>query len=341
MTFLDALVREAGRRRRIERTSVWRAFQAACPVEASAGDARDLLVGQLEALATQGLITLPSRAGKAWDRSSKSAVPEFVGLSPPAASSDRPDARAIPWAPELAFLANGWTGESLEAALAIQRFLAHGGRERKMVPMRERSVQMFGAEKKLERLVHSPLFGEGRLRLATLRCFDVAPPLAFELGPKQARGRPCLVVENHHTWWSFCRWNEGVGAYSAVAYGAGSGFGREAVRFLAEQCRTWGAPHAEYFGDLDRKGLQIPWRADRQFARGMSLRIVPAKRWYRRLFERAAEVQLPRSDLIKGPDAIEWLGELGEEAATWLRSGVRLPQELVGTEELDAEGLEE
>ncbi len=337
-TFGEALLDAARGRQRVKRPDLWRAFQVAHPVEATAGDARERLMKRLLELVGEGRVTLPSERGAAWDRSARPPIPEWVALARPALPPPPVDATTVPWAPELAFVPRT-PGVDLGAALAIQAFLAAGGRSRPRVPSRERSVQLFGDEKRLERLLRTPLFAEGRLDLGVLRCFSMAPPLVFEAGPAGSAGRPCLVVENHHTWWSFCQWNRRVGDYSAIVYGAGGGFGRDAVLFLDERCRSWGTSTAEYFGDLDRDGLLIPWRAGTQFAAPLALRLVPAERWYARLLERASEVALPAGAPIEvEADVWPWLpAALRAGVADLFARGVRVPQELVGLEELAQE----
>lgn len=329
MTLADALREAASGRLRVPIATIWTAFQRAFPLEAAAPDARERLGLRLAALAEAGEVRLPAARGPAWDRSATPPLPAWVALTRPVAAPEAVDPTTIAWAPELAFVATS-PHVDVPAALAIQRFLAEDGRARPLVPMRERSVQLFGDEKRLDRLVRTPLFAPGRLTLATLRCFPMAPPLVFEPGPP---GRPALVIENHHTWWSFCRWNERVGAYSAVVYGAGGGFGREAVAFLAERCVAWGAPHAEYFGDLDFDGLVIPWRADRQYG---GVPIVAAEAWYAILLDLADHAGLPRGPRIEvPPEVMDWLpAPVQPEVRRWFADGVRIPQELVGTEVL-------
>lgn len=337
MNLLDALVEGARGKRRIERADVWRAFQRIHPAEATAGDARERLVARLRALAADGRLSLPAETGRNWDHSARPAFPEWVLLPRPAEPSPTADVKAVPWAPELAFVLNLPKVEHVDALLVIQRFLASGGRNRPLVPMRERSVQLFGDEKRLDRLVRTPLFGEGRLSLHLLRCFSMAPPLAIEKGPAGSDGRPVLVVENHHTWWSFCRWNAREGEYAGVAYGAGGAFGRQSVEFLSERCREWGAPFVLYFGDLDREGLEIPLRAV-QYAKQHDLRILPDRRWYARLLDRAADAPLPIGTPMAVEDVLCWLPEdLQEDVRLRFEEGVRVPQELVGAEELESE----
>jgi hypothetical protein len=109
--------------------------------------------------------------------------------------------------------------------------------------------------------------------------------------------------------------------------------------FLNDHCESWQTSTAEYFGDLDREGLTIPWRASTQFAASLALRLIPAERWYRRLLTRADEVTLPSGAPIEvDPDVRRWLPEALRPAVADLFSrGIRVPQELVGSEQLAEE----
>ena len=338
MSFLAALEDQAQGRRRIDIVRVWHAFRVAHPVEAVASDARDRLARRLDALAAQDGVSLPSPRGRSWDRTARPPLPAWVELPRPRSAAPVVDAASIPWAPELAFVP-GTAGVDLAAALAIQGFLASGGRDRVEVPSRERSVELFGDEKRLERLLRTPLFAEGRLDLGVLRCFQMAPPLVWEAGPDGSAGQPILVVENHHTWWSLCGWNARVGDHSAVVYGAGGGFGRDAAGFLVERCRAARTDTAVYFGDLDVEGLTIPWRASTRYLADTGVRLVPAVRWYAVLLARAAGRDLPvGAPLAIREDVLAWLPVgLRAEVAGWFARGVRIPQELVGTEVLQFE----
>jgi len=50
--------------------------------------------------------------------------------------------------------------------LLIQRFLREGGRSAPIVPIKERSLDLFGDEKRLDALSATSLFAEGRLTCA-------------------------------------------------------------------------------------------------------------------------------------------------------------------------------
>jgi len=331
MTLIQAIRAMAGRKRRVALHDLWRAFARAHPQEARGLHKRSDLERRLRSLEDDEQISLPAASGKRWDRTAHPALPEWVMLSAvPATAQDA--APPIPWAPELAFMADDRLRRYRQDALAIQEFLANSGRSRPMVPSRERSVELFGDEKRLDALLKSPLFAEGRLSLDTLRCHALGVPLALERGPAGTTGQPCLVIENHHTWWSFCRWNQRVGAYSAVVYGSGSALGRGQVEFLVRQCADWQTCDIHYFGDLDPSGLRIPARAARQVSNGV--RILPATAWIQLLLRQAEQVDLPvgRPLQVK-PEDLGWL-EPPEQAMVrgWFARGVRIPQELVGTD---------
>src|SRR5439155_25487709 len=115
-----------------------------------------------------------------------------------------------------------------------------------------RALEIFGDEKFLDQRVRdNALFG-GRLPLSTLGTFCV--PLPLPARTAEAPGRPLLVVENHHSYWSFGQWNVTARRYAAVVYGSGRAFASSgrALRQVVEQTQ---ASHAEYFGDIDPVGV--------------------------------------------------------------------------------------
>jgi hypothetical protein len=203
-----------------------------------------------------------------------------------------------------------------------------------MVPIKERSIQLFGDEKKLDRLKDTILFGPDGLSLNHLRCFVVSAPLVFESGPEKAR--PLLVIENHSTYDSFCRWNAKRGEFTAIAYGAGDAF-RSSVGFLPRIIEVSGAePRVQYFGDLDYDGIRIPSQASRTAEKLGLPPIVSHARSYGRL------IALARQDTLRAGEP--W--QLSDEFMNWLppnvrpvaaelgRSGRRLAQEWLGYEAL-------
>jgi len=330
---LQALRRRAGagrRRRRVSLQHIWQAFGQACPEAVAGVDARRALAAHLTTLAERQALELPRRA---WERTAKPPLPRSVVLLPwvePPTDAGR-DLPEVAWAPELAFARQITGPKQVEALLAVQAFLASGGRHRPLVPERERSAELFDDEKRLESLRATLLFGPGRLSLELLRCFNVSPPLVHEGNPKVS-GRPILVLENHHSYHTFCRYNRLHGGYSAVVYGAGKGV-LAALGYLRELATEVDCVTLRYFGDLDAPGLRIANDLTERAAH-QGLRVVPAGGWYRLLVERGRGrcFRDPHKRSAR-PQDLAWLpAELRGEAAKLLGQGRRLPQELVGWE---------
>ena len=201
-------------------------------------------------------------------------------------------------------------------------------------------MELFGDEKKLDVVRKSVLFRTGRLSLDLLRCYQVTPPLVWERGPEMTDA-PVLVVENHSTYDSFLRWNMAHGAWAAVCYGNGDSFEASApsLRKVVGSVRWNGK--LLYFGDLDTKGLIIPLRASKALAEFGLPPLAPHLGCYCHLLERARDVDLPKvSESIAFPSESHlWLGNpLASRVQEWFGQGIRIPQELVGYEQLIGSG---
>lgn len=240
----------------------------------------------------------------------------------------------VAWEPELAFVREERIGVAPEDLLALNAFLAEGGRNRPEVPIKERSVQIFGDEKRLDALVATALFRPGRLSLATLRSRLVPEPLGWHRG--SCPTGPVLVLENAATWDSYRRWDERSPRFAAVIYGRGLSF-VDAVGGVSEIFREVGGVRPiEYFGDLDPAGLEIPWRASRRAEAG-GLPVVRPHGWsYRRLLELGAGREGPWDGEPVREEALHWLGESAALARDLFVRRRRIAQEHLGWEVLSA-----
>ena len=266
-----------------------------------------------------------------WDGAALPALPRWVKLPRDTVSEEKPDLRAFPWAPELGFLTTIRIFVPLADLQKLQNFFADHGRERENVPIKERSLEIFGDEKRLDQLLRgSALFGDRRLTLATLRCFTVPEPLPWKAGPDTAG--PILVVENAATWDSFRRWNAERKLFSAVIYGCGNRF-MDSVESLRDVFADLGGPRRVlYFGDLDPQGLRIPQHASEQ-AREAGLPPIEPHLWsYRRLLERGAGRSQTWDGEAPADTRCDWLGDLAGSARELFGRRQRLAQELVGWE---------
>ncbi len=245
--------------------------------------------------------------------------------------------REYPWVPELEFVREADLNLPFEELARLNEFLASGGRQRPVVPIKERSLQIFGEEKRLDSLLASALFRSGRLDLrADLRCEIIGVPLAWRRGPVAAAAQPVLVIENAATWHSYCRWNETGGHFSAVVYGDGNRF-MDGIGFLAEIFREVGGIRpVRYFGDLDPHGLRIPQVASAR-AQAMGLPAVEADSWSYGELLRLGEGRGQPAETDPVASALcGWLGEWADPVRELFAQGQRLAQEHVGWERLSA-----
>lgn len=327
---LSALRERAGKRRRLALDDVWHVFRGALAIEYS-DRGREALAGYLTALRDQGHLQFPQQRGL-WDLTPAPPLPRWVQLAAPAPEGAPIDHRSIAWPPELARLIDEprIAPDVLTDLLAIKRFLAEGGRRRELVPLRERSVELLGDEKRLDVLVRSRLAVRLGLGPELLRVRPVPVPIVWEPGPS-SDATTILVIENLHTYDSFRRWNAREGAHLAVVYGAGKAFAGmldDLGRIVVEL----GAYEIHYFGDLDAEGLQIPASAARALG---ALPLVPAAQWYEMLLDRGVGRSLPDVEPTAPESGLQWLPDrLRPRVKHLLVTGRRLPQELIGWDQL-------
>jgi len=331
-SLIDELRNEAAHRKRLPMERVWRAFHRANPVAAASVDQRQRLRSALDNLADAGLARTP-QSRKLWDYSATPALPAWVELTPvPAAPMCAAAEATVAWAPELAFAADVRAPVHRDDLLRVQRFLATGGRERPVVPSRERSLELFGDEKRLDALSRTGLFGPDRLSWALLRCEPFSPPMVWSELPSAPPH--AIIVENHHTWHTFRRWNQEEAVWRIVAYGAGKAVW-SSVGSMTAAVDVPGVMQIEYFGDIDRTGIRIATRLA-ALAPELALPPVrPAVRWYTLLLDRAASIPPVADDTSTAMPDLSWFpSPLRDRVATILDAGHRLPQELVGWEVL-------
>ena len=306
------------------------AFQEVHPGLASSPSARTKLREMLDQLQLDERLDLPKGRNQ-WDVSALPALPRWIKLPRETMSPERPDLRAIPWAPELAFLATIRVFVPLADLLKLQDFFARGGRSRPLIPIKERSLDIFGDEKRLDVLERgSALFGEDRLTPEMLRCFIVSEPLPWLAGTDPSG--PIMVIENAATWHSYCRWNDERMIFSAVVYGCGNRF-LDGVRSLKDVFAALGGPRRVfYFGDLDPQGLLIPQVASGR-AQAASLPPIEPHLWsYRQLLALGSQRGQPWEGEVPSAERCDWLGDCAEPVRQLFASSHRLAQEHVGWE---------
>jgi hypothetical protein len=318
---------------KVDLDAVRRAFQKVHPELAADPSARAKLRDLLDRLHLDARVDLP-KGSHGWDTSALPALPLWVKLPRELFHPEKIDLRSIPWAPELRFLASSRVFVPFVDLDKLQKFFAVGGRAKPMVPIKERSLEIFGDEKRLDQLFRgSALFGSARLTLEALRCFIVNEPLPWTPGPTQQG--PVIVLENAATWHSYCRWNSERKAFSAIIYGCGNRF-VDGIRSLEDILAAIGGPRPVlYFGDLDPQGLLIPQEASAR-ASVAGLPPVEPHLWsYRQLLTLGAGRGQPWEGEPPSTTLCDWLGPLADPAHRLFGTRQRLPQEHVSWEFLN------
>ena len=243
-----------------------------------------------------------------------------------------PDLSGADWAEALSFVKETRVGIAAEDLLRLNEFFVRGGQAKPVVPIKERSLQIFGDEKRLDALLVTTLFRADRLTLDLLRCELIGEPLGWRRGPVGAAEQPLMVIENAATWHSYCRWNAERGLFSAVVYG--KGFQSAAcIQYLADIfTELGGRRRVVYFGDLDPPGLQIPFQAS-AYAQAHGLPPVEPHLWsYRQLLDVGQGKETGWDGEPADPCCADWLGELAEPVRQLFARRQRLAQEHIGWE---------
>jgi Uncharacterized protein conserved in bacteria C-term(DUF2220) len=330
MTALAAAIAEAvsaAPRRRVPLATLVAAAAAVDRSGAAAVGWRSQIAAAIEELANAGTVELPRTR---WDTTSEPPLPAYV-TRPPAA---RPAAKAsdpIVWHAEL-----GWAAE-LDAARELsdtdRRFLASVNtwlrrRGTTVVPQRERSLDICGDEKALDKGIFTPLFAPARLTYEMLRCEPCWPPVHQEiLGPG-----PWLIVENWTTFGSLARAARDCGWNGRLIWGAGNQVGTRLTSLAAAAERPDGGLH--YFGDIDTAGFRIARMAASR-AENLGLGKLTAAR---ALYQLCSDAGTPRTIARQTAGDLEqwtqdWLGgTLGLKISRLIADGCRIVQETIGVE---------
>lgn len=249
----ERLIRQS-KRRRIEGPTLWSLFAQAFPGRPQGAEERRWFLSALEELESRKIIRLPAPKGNRWDTAFAPPVPSSVDL---AVTADQPSARAwrtFPWHQRLTWVTrlSQLAADQERFLLKIHEGLVNGSFTRK-APLKYRSLQLTGDEKKLSLMLRNGLFGEDRLSLDLIGCFQEIPPLAWA---SVSDSSATIIFENAGP---FSVSLEVLGQmktppYGIVAYGGGN-----SVLAALPHLRLIGRPISKlhYVGDLDLAGLEI------------------------------------------------------------------------------------
>lgn len=243
----------------------------------------------------------------------------------------RPPARSHPWIPLMAWCAaRRWPNEETYGhVVAVNRWLASHSDDVAVVPVRERSLEITGDDKALEKLLDGPFKPRSDV-LRALAVRDAPPPMAIT-EVHDATGRGILVVENGTTFHSIVEAaschaeRERPVAWKWVGYGAG----RQLGVILPSLAAMRPSPIA-YFGDLDPEGLEIAAAGAVAARDGHLGQLLPHTCLYRALLK-SGRPQHRESRKAWPIEGLAWLGtELADSVVGRLGTNRWLAQEWIG-----------
>ncbi|MFI9811801.1 hypothetical protein [Saccharothrix variisporea] len=242
---------------RIDLDGLWRLWAATAPRLVGDPDQTAVLDAVLRELAVSGLIELPVGS---WDRTTVPPLPRFINVPIARKVRGTKPWRSFPWRGQLGWVSslpalseqvfhdlvaiNDWLGRTEHSAVPV-------------VPVRYRSAEIFGKEKRLDELSRGSTFGPGRLSFELLACVRIPPPLpAAQVGD----GADLLVVENSDTYWVAVEQLRHSSDHDVglVAWGSGKSFPAQVISLgvdVAGRGPVTGA--IWYWGDFDPPGLAI------------------------------------------------------------------------------------
>lgn len=224
------------------------------------GGQREALKIVIDELRENGLVEFP-KSSKLWDNGALPYLPAWVNKPQP--KKQVSDVSGVIWSADLAFLAEQIVRQDSPWVEVDAWLKKYRGKELTLKPVRERSLDIFGDEKALDRLAVLTPFKQGQISLATFGCFYVPEPIPWKPGPPGSSSFTGLCVENATTFDTLCRFNSETGYWAFVAYGRGNQF-VSMTDGLVAVVKEYGHGRVQYFGDADHEGIEIVARAEKK-----------------------------------------------------------------------------
>lgn len=335
----ERLVRSS-KRRRIDSRALWGFFAEAFPGRPQGAEERRWFLSALQQLEGRGVVRLPSMKGDRWDTALTPAVPASVDLAITVAPAASRNWRTFPWHSALV-----WIAGLPQLPLDHERFLLRvheglvNGWFTRRAPLKYRSLQLTGDEKRLSLMLRSGLFGAGRLSLELIGCFQEIPPLAWAA----VSDSPTAIIFENAGPFSVAREvlsQLAASPYGIVAYGGGNG-----ILAALPHLRLIGRPVStlHYVGDLDLPGLEIANAARAVAERAGLPRLEPAPGAHLKMLSTAkvlggapgwkSGASRLKSDRLD--TALQFLPfEARAEARAVIESRNRVPEEVLGPDEM-------
>lgn len=311
--------------------AIERAWVAAHPEWDNRADVNAAILKHVLELESQGLLQTPKQRSL-WSLGSP-PHPEWCAYTPPKPLHTQASYKG-PWHARLGFNTQ-YKDDTLRLLVQINAFLLNQDQFDYLVPLKERSLQICGDEKRLDafRTSNTHLFKD-LLALEHIGAFHAEAPLAYEAYPNSSTDIG-LILENQDSYYSFRVWNKKALHYRAVVYGCGNALS-SSYRNLPTLQKEHGVANFEYLGDVDYTGFQIPERVAALLPTGM---VHPATHWYQWLLRYGIQRRVKQEDgELREPSA--WLAspELRYGIQKLWAAGYWIPQESLGLDNLMAIG---
>lgn len=294
-----------------------------------AGEQRTLLRSMLDAIKGAEFINFP-RMTSGWDKSALPHLPKWINRPRPKVARQYAD--NVIWAPALSFLS---ARKELATSpwLKVDQWLKATRNEvQDLVPIRERSLEIFGDEKMLDVLVGAQAFKSSLITLDALSCYYVPEPAAWERGPVGSWDLPGVCIENSTTYDVLRKFNREAGIWGFVVYGRGNGFA-SVVEGILPIMEEFGHARVLYFGDADHEGVEIAARGALKFAAaGKELEL--DGRLYRLILEHGKPAESKTGGALSA-GAADLIGKAGlSELPRMFLEHLRVSQEWAGRRRL-------
>ncbi|MHA1416289.1 MAG: Wadjet anti-phage system protein JetD domain-containing protein [Candidatus Heimdallarchaeaceae archaeon] len=243
------------------------------------------LLDILKELKEEKAIKLP-KGKEHWNKTTQPWLPKWILLLETKQEQKSRVWKEYPWHPELSWITKlrHLTEERMKDYMRLNEYFKNNKVEEKVkLPIKERSMEIFGDEKKLDKLFSLETFVKN-MTVEKLGCYRTIEPFPVKIACSTENHR-AIIIENRDTFDSFWKSNESLSPapYRYVIYGCGKVI-EERILWINELDPE--IREIEYFGDLDPEGVNIPRRANmRLIENRYSQRIKMALPFYLKLIE--------------------------------------------------------
>ncbi|MFX1453546.1 MAG: Wadjet anti-phage system protein JetD domain-containing protein [Promethearchaeota archaeon] len=295
------------------------------------------LIEILKKLKEENLIEFP-KTNNNWDYNMRPPLPLWIKLIKEEEEKISDDLKNFPWHPHMVWVSKldnvkKSTYKSLRQINTF--FINHELNKNELIPIKERSIQIFQDEKKLDIIIRQDWF-KNHLTLEDLGCYQTCEPFASKSFPN-ARDKKAIIIENRDTFHSFCRVNENLDPppYRYIIYGCGK-FIEKTILWVNDFDSS--LTEIEYFGDLDPMGLIIPQNLNNILKENaINVKIKLATPFYLELVHIAKRIfnNLKKDDLEENK-LLEFLPRKARKFSNFIFSNnKRIAQELLGLNKIE------